>query len=89
MLAWIFRRCDGSAGAVETPIGLVPPVGEGGIETDGLDVREEDMQRLLAVNPAEWREQIPAIREHYERFRDRLPDALREQLSELERRLQA
>ena len=29
VLAWIFRRCEGEAEAVETPIGLVPPVGRG------------------------------------------------------------
>jgi phosphoenolpyruvate carboxykinase (GTP) len=27
VLAWIFRRCEDRADAVETPIGLVPPVG--------------------------------------------------------------
>jgi phosphoenolpyruvate carboxykinase (GTP) len=89
VLAWIFRRCEGRAQAVDTPIGLVPPVGEGGIETEGLDLGEADMKRLLAVDPAEWREQIPAIKEHYEKFGDRLPGPLREQLAELERRLGA
>jgi phosphoenolpyruvate carboxykinase (GTP) len=28
VLAWIFRRCEGEARAVETEIGLVPPIGE-------------------------------------------------------------
>ncbi len=87
VLAWIFRRCEGRAEAVETPIGLVPPVGQGGIETEGLDVSSEDMQRLVAVDAGEWLEQVPAIHEHYEKFGDRLPSELREQLSGLERRL--
>jgi phosphoenolpyruvate carboxykinase (GTP) len=87
VLAWIFRRCEGSAHAVKTPIGLVPPTGEGGIETEGLDLAESDMERLLAVDPAEWREQLSGIKEHYEKFGDRLPEGLREQLAELERRL--
>jgi phosphoenolpyruvate carboxykinase (GTP) len=87
VLAWIFRRCEGRAQAVETPIGLVPPVGEGGIETEGLDIAEEQMHKLLSVDSAEWREQLEGIEEHYAKFGDRLPQALREQLSELGRRL--
>ncbi|HEY6397365.1 MAG TPA: phosphoenolpyruvate carboxykinase (GTP), partial [Solirubrobacteraceae bacterium] len=36
VLAWIFGRCEGTARAHETSIGLVPPVGDGGIDTGGL-----------------------------------------------------
>jgi phosphoenolpyruvate carboxykinase (GTP) len=89
VLAWIFRRCDGRAQAVETPIGLVPAVGEGGIETEGLDTTEEQMHKLLSVDPAEWREQLEGIEEHYAKFGDRLPQALREQLEQLTRRLES
>ena len=49
VLAWIFRRCEGTAEAVETPAGLVP--GEGAIDTTGLDVSAEDMAELLRVDP--------------------------------------
>ncbi len=87
VLAWIFRRCEGKAEAIETPIGFVPPVGEGGIETDGLDLPEGTMDKLLAVDPECWREQLPQIHEHYGKFGDRLPDELRAQLAELEQRL--
>ncbi len=66
----------------------MPPVGEGGIETEGLDITEEQMHQLLSVNPAEWREQLEGIEEHYAKFGDRLPQALREQLDELGRRLE-
>ena len=87
VLAWIFRRCEGTADAVETPIGLVPPVGEGGVDTDGLGVSEETMANLLEVDPKWWREQLPQMHEHYGRFGDELPAELRAQLAELERRL--
>ena len=33
VLAWVFARCDGHGAAIETPIGLLPPVGEEGIDT--------------------------------------------------------
>jgi phosphoenolpyruvate carboxykinase (GTP) len=89
VLAWIFRRCEGTAEATETPIGLVPSTGEGGIYTDGLDVSEEAMAKLLAVEPEQWAKQLPQMREHYARFGDRLPAELRDQFEALERRLGA
>ena len=74
--------------SIPSRIGLVPPVGEAGIETEGLDVTDEQMHKLLAVSPAEWREQHKAIEEHYAKFGDRMPRALREQLEQLGRRLE-
>ncbi|MBV9942991.1 MAG: phosphoenolpyruvate carboxykinase (GTP) [Solirubrobacterales bacterium] len=87
VLAWIFRRCDDEADAVETPIGLVPPIGAGGIEINGLDIAREAMEKLLEVDPECWTEQLPQMREHYARFGKRLPAELRAQFEALERRL--
>ena len=87
VLAWIFRRCEGKAEAVDTAIGLLPPVGAGGIETDGLDVTTEAMEELLTVDADGWKEQLPQMHEHYAEFGEKLPDALRAQLHTLEERL--
>jgi phosphoenolpyruvate carboxykinase (GTP) len=87
VLAWIFRRCEGTADAIETPIGLVPPVGDGGIDTSGLDVSEQAMEQLLEVDPELIKAQLPQVHEHFARFGDRLPDSLRAQLEALEARL--
>ena len=85
VLAWIFRRCEGTAEAVETPIGLVPA--PGAIDTHELDVSPDDMAKLLEVDVGDWRKELPAIHQHFARFGDRLPAALREQLADLEGRL--
>jgi phosphoenolpyruvate carboxykinase (GTP) len=87
VLAWVFRRCDDDAQALESDIGLVPPLGEGGIDIDGLDISKEAMEQLLEVDPEAWKEQLPQTHEHYARFGERLPSELREQLDSLERRL--
>ncbi|MGO9249294.1 MAG: phosphoenolpyruvate carboxykinase (GTP) [Solirubrobacteraceae bacterium] len=86
VLSWVFARCAGHGAATETPIGLIPPVGEEGIDTRGLDVSEEDMAELLRVDAEEWRAQLPQFREHLAKF-DRLPPELNAQLRALEDRL--
>ena len=89
VLAWIFRRLTGEAEAEETAIGLVPPIGEGGIDTDGLDVSPETMAKLLEVDHEGWAAALPQMKEHYAEFRDKLPAELRDQLKGLEARLDA
>ncbi len=89
VLAWVFRRVQDQAEAVETPIGLVPPVGEGGIETEGLNISREAVEKLLEVDPKQWLHQLPQIHEHYGRFGRKLPQELRDQVHDLERRLKS
>jgi len=85
VLEWVFRRCAETTEAEETPIGMVPAPGE--LNTDGLDVSEEDMAELLRVDPEEWKVELPAIHQHFARFGQHLPDELHAQLSDLEGRL--
>jgi phosphoenolpyruvate carboxykinase (GTP) len=85
VLEWVFRRCEDSAEAVETAIGLLPA--EGAINTKGLNIDAEAMRELLSVDEDLVREQLPQVKEHFAQFGDKLPDALAEQLAELEQRL--
>jgi phosphoenolpyruvate carboxykinase (GTP) len=85
VLAWIFRRCDDEGEAAETPIGLVPT--KDALDLSGLELSDEALERLLAVDRGEWKAQLPEVQEHYAQFGDTLPSELREQLAALERRL--
>jgi phosphoenolpyruvate carboxykinase (GTP) len=85
VLEWIFRRCDGESEAVETPIGLVPA--EGALNLDGLDISPEAVKELLTVDAAQVRDELPQVKEHLEKFGERLPQAIRDQLAALEQRL--
>ena len=85
VLKWIVERVTGKVEAVETPIGYLPATGA--IDTDGLDVTEEQMAELLNVDVEEWLNEIGSIREHYARFGERLPAVLSEELAALEARL--
>jgi phosphoenolpyruvate carboxykinase (GTP) len=85
VLAWVFDRCAGKAGARETAIGLLPE--EGAIDTSGLDVSDGAMEELLSVDTEAWKEQLPQVREHFAKFGDDLPAELQQQLDALEQRL--
>ena len=75
-----------TARRVETPIGLIPPVGGEGIDTRGLDVTDADMAELLRVDVEEWRAQLPQFHEHYAQVRATSPTELHAQLEALEER---
>jgi phosphoenolpyruvate carboxykinase (GTP) len=85
VLKWIFERCDGSADARETPIGLVPT--PDAIDTDGLEISSSAMEELLTVDPALVRDQLPQVEEHLARFGDSLPHEIRSQFEALRERL--
>ena len=85
VLKWIVERVSGKGEAVETPIGYLPE--SGAIDTNGLDVTDEQMAELLDVNVEEWLNEIESIREHYARFEETLPEALSDELAALEARL--
>jgi phosphoenolpyruvate carboxykinase (GTP) len=85
VLDWIVRRCGGKGEAAETEIGLVPPAGD--IDTKGLEISAEDMERLLTVEPEEVRQQLHQMEAHLAQFGARLPKEIRAQLDALEERL--
>jgi phosphoenolpyruvate carboxykinase (GTP) len=85
VLKWVFERLDGTAGAVETPIGNLPVVSD--LDTSGLKVDAADMSTLLSVDTAGWLEAVPQIREHYATFGAKLPQQLSAALDSLEKAL--
>jgi phosphoenolpyruvate carboxykinase (GTP) len=85
VLEWVFRRCEGTAEAVETPIGLLPAEGE--IDTNGLEISDEAMADLLSVDVDLVKAQLPQVQEHLAKFGDKLPAEVGAQLEALEERL--
>ena len=85
VLKWVFERVNGSADAVDTPIGQLPAAGA--IDTNGLDVDAADLDTLLAVDADGWREAIPQIREHFAQFGDSIPASLQLAVDTLEHKL--
>ncbi len=86
VLNWIIDRCEGNADASETAIGYVPKPED--IDLTDLDMDIEVLKSILKVDKDVWTKEAAEIEEHYKKFGDRLPDELREQLSNLKSNLE-
>jgi phosphoenolpyruvate carboxykinase (GTP) len=85
VLKWIIEEVEGQGEGVDTPIGRVPT--PTAIDVSGLDVDEATMELLVSVDPESWRQEVPQIEAHYAGLGERLPEELRDELRELEKRL--
>ena len=82
VLKWVVERLEGTAAAVETPVGHVPTPDS--LDVSGLDMTPEQVEKALAVNKDEWREEIPQITEWFEKFGEKLPSTMWDELEILE-----
>jgi phosphoenolpyruvate carboxykinase (GTP) len=87
VLKWVVERLDGQAEAVETPIGHVPT--RESLDTEGLSMSAEALEAALAVDPEEWKAELPQITEWFEKFGESLPAVLWTELDGLRARLGA
>ena len=87
VLKWIFERLDGRAEAQATPIGHLPTAES--LDTSGLAITDAQLDLLLSVDPEVWMEEAGLIPAFYQRFEDRLPQGLWDELEALKARLQA
>ena len=85
VLAWVVDRLEGKAEGVESPIGLLPKPEE--INTDGLDLTDEQLATALAFDKASWEKELPLVEEWFGKFGDELPAELRAELDGLKDRV--
>ena len=85
VLKWIIDRAVGAIEGQETALGRVPEAGQ--IDTSGLDLSEEAMRELTAIDTAAWKAEFELQDELFQKLAETMPDALKEQrqrfLSEL------
>ena len=85
VLEWVLNRCAGATGACETPIGWLPRPED--LNTQGLNVSQDALKALLAVDPSLWRKEMGEIRTYLAQYGKRLPPEMLEELAETEARL--
>jgi phosphoenolpyruvate carboxykinase (GTP) len=81
VLKWIFGRVEGTADAVETPIGHVPS--RDAIDITGLHGIESNLDEVLKVDKTEWLQECELIADHQAIFGSRLPEEMKIQLEKL------
>ncbi|QIM22144.1 phosphoenolpyruvate carboxykinase (GTP) [Phycicoccus sp. HDW14] len=81
VLKWVVERLDGTAEAVETPVGLVPA--PGALDTTGLDMTPEQVAKALRVDVEDWKAELPLIEDWFATIGDRLPARLADELAVL------
>jgi phosphoenolpyruvate carboxykinase (GTP) len=70
-LQWIVERCRGGAGAIESPLGWVPPYDA--LNWDGLDFSKESYYAIMKIDRETARKEANDQEELFTRFGDHLP----------------
>jgi phosphoenolpyruvate carboxykinase (GTP) len=87
IIEWILDRCRGEADAVKTPIGYLPTPDS--LDLTGLDLSRDTLDKLLAINRADWFQETENVTSFFQQFGARLPRSLWDQLESLRLRLRA
>ncbi|MGY1616771.1 phosphoenolpyruvate carboxykinase (GTP) [Geodermatophilus sp. SYSU D00691] len=72
-LLWLVQLRNGEVTGVRTPVGIIPTREE--LDLTGLEVRPEDLDRLLTIDVPRWRQEMTHREQHLAQF-DGLPEAI-------------
>ena len=84
-LEWALRRVNGEVDATPAISGRLPVKGD--LNLDGLDMTDEQIDALFALDPAAWAGEADLTEEYFAQFGDKLPEALTEELGKLRERI--
>ncbi|MBK9334494.1 MAG: phosphoenolpyruvate carboxykinase (GTP) [Ignavibacteria bacterium] len=84
VLKWVFERLDGSDNFEDKPYGRIPS--KGALDTNGLNISDEDLQKLFVISKEEGLAEVTELREYFKKFGDKLPPELSDELNKLEER---
>ena len=72
-LLWLIRLKEGEVTGRRTPVGILPTVEE--LDLRGMDIPQEDLERVLAIDLPRWRQEMGFREEHLAQF-ERLPEEI-------------
>jgi len=83
-IKWAIERVNGTAKAVDAPIGRLPLVEE--FDVTGLDISKENLEKLFTVDKVQGIEEVNEMREYYKIFEGALPKELSAEADKAEER---
>lgn len=86
VIEWIFERTEGKENFVDAPIGRIPK--EGSLDLEGLDVSQDAIRQLLAVDKQSWIRETDSFESYLHQFGDKTPPGILQQLHELKGRIE-
>lgn len=87
VLDWIIARVEGKADAEETPIGFVPKAEDININGIEDEISLETLRSILKIDKVQWAKEAEGIEEFYQKFGDKLPKELHDELEKLKERV--
>ena len=72
-LIWLMQLKNGEVTGNPTPVGIIPTADE--LHLDGVDITPEDLETILTIDNARWRQEIGFREKHLEQFAG-LPEAI-------------
>ena len=87
VLDWIIARVEGKADAEETPIGFVPKAEDININGIEDEISLETLRSILKIDKAQCAKEAEGIEEFYQKFGDKLPKELHDELEKLKERV--
>ena len=81
VLKWIIHRCEGTGGAVKSPIGCLP--GPHDLDLDELNVEHKDVIELLGIDHEEWQRELAEHKKFFDSLGGVVPQELQKQREQL------
>lgn len=85
VIKWIFERCSGKKGAIESAVGYLPKQED--LDLSGLALAQENLKALFEIEPKAWKEDLIELESYFQQFGNRFPQALKKELEEMKKRL--
>ena len=84
-IEWAIRRVLGEVDAKDAISGRLPKSGD--LNLEGLDISEETMDKIFALDPDAWEAEADLTEEYFKQFGKKLPQQLKDQLDDLRDRI--
>ncbi len=84
-IEWAIKRVFGEVEATDAISGRLPKPGD--LNVDGLDMTEDQITALFALDPKAWAAEADLTADYFDKFGDKLPAELSNQLASLRERI--